>query len=187
MSKKGIYLSIGALQAKAIRDILTAGYKVIAYEPEKRAFVDYQSLKKSQPIIYREFTCFNQAVSSYEGTATLQISGGGDGGNSTILKNPIKHYDEYTVKVVSLKSILEPLEEVEIMNINCEGSEIDIILGTPIEFLVKCKSIAIEFHKHHKMLKQTDEMIQNCIDKLQKHFEVDDHHTYHPYFEFVRK
>jgi len=182
-----IYLSIGALQAKGIQGHLIAGYKVIAYEPEKRAFAAYQNLKELKPIAFNHFMCFNQAVGSYEGTATLQISGGGDGGCSTILQTPVNHYDEYTVKVVSLKSILEPLEEVEIMNINCEGSEIDIILGTPIEFLVRCKNISIEFHKHYEMLKQTDEMIESCIKKLQERFEVDDHQTYHPYFEFIRK
>ena len=181
MGKKGIYLSIGALQAQDVGKLLRVGYKVIAYEPLKSAFATYQSLKESRPFIHREFICFNKAVSSYNGSTTLK----GSDGSSTIWNIECKVIQH--VEVVSLDSILKDVPEVSVLNLNCEGSEIEIIMGTSLANLKKCKCIAIEFHKHSQKLNMTDKMIADCIDKLASLFEVVDKRTYHPYFEFFRK
>ena len=184
MSK--LYVSIGALKAQGIRDRVSKGYDVIAYEPENQNYQNYQKLLVKKAYKDR-LICYRKAVGSYAGKVLLRVSGTGDGGSSTILESLSDFRESYYVEIVTLDSILEPLLEVNTLDVDCEGAEIDIILGASLKNLQKCKRILVEFHKHYPQLQQTDEMIQNCIKRLEPLFEVNNCRTYHPNYIFYRK
>lgn len=165
-------------------DWLKNHYRVVAYEPERQAFQRYREIKSN------DFVCYNEAVSGSEGTAVLHVNGS-TGGNSTIL--PLSEYDSlaacnsYMVKVVALNDVLERLGEVDVLDLNCEGSEIAIIMCTSLDNLARCKKIVVEFHKFRPSLNITDEMVQSCVAKLRKRFVVVDKQTYHPIYDFTRR
>lgn len=176
---KRICLSIGALQVPGIRSKIKAGYTVVAYEPEKEAFAKYQKIKD------KNFICFNEAVSDFNGETVLYV----DGGNSSITTNrdSYKYKNEYKVKVVSLDSVLESIKFVHILHLNCEGAEIPILMNTSLLNLRKCGRIYVEFHAFAARCRVTDEMVQACVKRLSENFVVKDCHTYHPYYEFLRR
>ncbi len=179
---KRIYLSIGAVQVPDVKKYIKRAYTVVAYEPEKIAFTRYQNF------VHPNFFCFNKAVSDFDGKTILYFSGGG----STIFDkiDPGDYPDEkYEVDVVSLSSILKSVLNVKILHINCEGSEIPIIMGTPLDLFERCSSIWIEFHgiAHYPKLGITDEMIDECVEKLKASFKAKDFKTYHPYWQFRQK
>ena len=174
-----LFISVGALQVQGVKNKLRSGFTVIAYEPEKIAFMKYQEIKDSH------FVCHDKAVCDFEGRMTLWI----DGGNSTILdtRSNDSFQDSYEVDVVTLDSVLKPVKSVHGLYLNCEGSEIPIIMGTSLDNFVKCRRIYVEFHKFVKRLRITDEIIEACVQKLGQQFTIKDKHTYHPYYEFLRK
>lgn len=178
---KRLFISVGALQAQGVRDQLRTGYTVIAYEPEKAAFERYQEIKDDN------FVCHNKAVSDFEGRAILRVSAGA----STILDTSSNELypESYEVDVVTLDSVLDPIKSVHVLYLNCEGSEIAIIMGTSLDNLAKCRRIHVEFHGlgHYPRLCIADEAIRACVRRLGQRFKIKDRHTYHPYYEFLRK
>jgi len=174
---KKLYVSIGALQAFQVVDKLECGFRIVAYEPEKQAFQKYQEIENP------DFTCYNKAVSNFEGMTFLCS----DGGNSTILKREDFSGKSYLVEVVTLDSILKQFEEVDVLHINCEGSEVPILISTSLDNLKRCKAIFVEFHRFCRKLHITNKMITACLRRLQSEFEVVNLGTYHPYYEFFRR
>ena len=169
---KRVYLSIGALCPVGIKDILQKGFTVVAYEPEKKAFAKYQEIEHPNLFI------FNKAVSDFNGQTTLY--------DCTIL--PQDTFENHaSVEVVSLDSDLDPIKKVHILHLNCEGSEIPIIMNSSLDNFAKCKRIWVEFHQFVSRLRITDKMVQECVARLGQRFKVKDQHTYHPDYEFLKK
>ena len=169
---KRIYLSIGALDVAGIKDRLDKGFTVVAYEPEEKAYVKYQSVKHQNLFI------FNKAVSDFDGQTVLY--------DCTILSQE-SFGRRSDVEVVSLDSVLDPIKEVHVLHLNCEGSEIPILMNTKMKNLVKCKRIRVEFHKFVPRFCITDETVQACVQRLGQRFKAKDQHTYHPDYVFLEK
>lgn len=169
---KRVYLSIGALSVVGINGRLKAGYTVVAYEPDEKAFAKYQEIESSNLFI------FNKAVSDFNGQTTLY--------NYTIL--PQKNFESSReIEVVSLDSVLSPIKKVQTLHLNCEGAEIPIIMGTSLDNFEKCTRIWVEFHKFVSNFNITDEMVQACVERLGQRFHVKDQKTYHPDYVFLGK
>lgn len=49
-------------------------------------------------------------------------------------------------EALPLSSVLSDIPRVDYLKLDCEGSEIGILLGTPAELLRRCRWIGVEFH-----------------------------------------
>ena len=68
---------------------------------------------------------------------------------------------KYNVQAMSFQSLLEytGLEEVDVVKLDCEGSEYDILLGTPDSVLKRVRKYIIEYHNGPDVLvKRLDEL-----------------------------
>jgi FkbM family methyltransferase len=67
----------------------------------------------------------------------------------------------YNVQAMSFQSLMEytGLEEVDVVKLDCEGSEYDILLGTPDSVLKRVRKYIIEYHNGPDVLvKRLDEL-----------------------------
>ena len=163
MNMKNVIISIGAFSAQQVIDTLQAGRSVVAYDPRRAMCEAYSEIRDPN------FKWFPFAVSGEAGRAAFYEHGG----SSTVLPMtdcPFKIDDTYDVEVVSMRSVLSEYPEVQHLTMNCEGSEVSIILDTPIELLARCRGVGVEFHRFCEYLSVTNEDVRRCIDKLSGRF-----------------
>jgi FkbM family methyltransferase len=75
----------------------------------------------------------------------------------------------YNVQAMSFQSLLEytGLEEVDVVKLDCEGSEYDILLGTPDSVLKRVRKYIIEYHNGPDVLvKRLDELGYKVREKF---------------------
>jgi hypothetical protein len=118
---------------------------------------------------------------------------GGRQGNSicTNWRNNVneKEYFEksITIKTISMRDILSKYSKVKELWLNCEGSEIPIIMNTPLELLGKCEYIMCEFHRFSSFLNISEGDVLKCIEKLSPLFTCKLIENFHPCYEMFRK
>jgi FkbM family methyltransferase len=135
----------------------------------------------------------NEAVSDFDGVSKLQLYRGGQQGD-TICSQWQQHVVEKEyfdgsreVRVVTMASVLRRFNRVRELWLNCEGSEIPILMGTPVELLTRCQYISVEFHRFSSFLNITNGDVIACVHKLSEKFDAKCVEDYHPYYEFFRK
>lgn len=132
--------------------ILAAGKKagkVYSFEPFKQ---NYELLK--QNVALNSFTnvdAINKAVYNKEGEKKLILAGGGNFGGNSFAKDhwQTKESENYeTVKTISLNKFLteKRIQRIDILKIDCEGSEYEILFNASKKTLSKIKKITMEFH-----------------------------------------
>ena len=195
-----VAISIGHFKVKDIIEYLNKGFIVIAYDPRKDVY------KKYLEITEHYFTPSPCAVMANSITDEIilkiirdkQVSNDmgseRDLASSTYQKEKFednRYYvaDEYSVKAVSIRSVLEKFDEIEELFINCEGEEVPMILENPIDIFLRCKKIYVEFHCHCPHLKMTGQMVSECVKRWEKDFEAIciKGLEYKPYYQFDRK
>jgi FkbM family methyltransferase len=75
------------------------------------------------------------------------------------------------VQAMSFQSLLEytGLEEVDVVKLDCEGSEYDILLGTPDSVLKRVRKYIIEYHNGPDVLvKRLDELGYKVREKFRR-------------------
>ena len=180
MSSNTTVISVGSMSPQQVRATLNSGRIVVAYEPRKEIYEAYTKIKHSR------FTCFPCAVSGKAGTTILHEHGGA----SSICDMSLPHYhidDEYEVEVVAMSDILLKYNGVRTLNLNCEGSEMSILMDTPIELLMRCKHIDVEFHQNCPYLNISKEDVMACVKKLEEKFVATRVSDENPYYSFVRR
>ena len=81
----------------------------------------------------------NEAVSDFDGVTQLRSYNGGEQGDTICTKwqshvVDSEHFNgSREVQVVSMTSVLRRFERVRELWLNCEGSEIPILMNTPVE------------------------------------------------------
>jgi FkbM family methyltransferase len=76
---------------------------------------------------------------------------------------------KYNVQAMSFQSLLEytGLEEVDVVKLDCEGSEYDILLGTPDSVLKRVRKYIIEYHNGPGVLvKRLDDLGYKVREKF---------------------
>jgi len=143
-SKGDVVLDIGAhigsfslAIAKQHPDI-----RILSFEPSPNS---YRILRKNITINnYKNIVPFNKAVISKEKKGGIYL----DPVNSAL--NSIYRSKGHYVKVpsISLEKIFRSnnIKNCAFIKMDCEGSEYDIILNTPLNLLRKIKAIVIEYH-----------------------------------------
>ncbi len=86
-----------------------------------------------------------------------------------------------------MSSILKRFDKIDELHINCEGSEIPIILGTDLLLFEKCMFIQVQFHDFVPFLSVTEEDVRACIEKLQQSFTIEQIKRGSTTFVFRRK
>lgn len=138
-NKGGVVVDIGANIGTFSIYSASKGARVYAVEPEPN---NAQALRKNielnnmqELIVHVPF-----GVSDRKHVATITDMGGG----STIKDDGMPGTE---INLISLDDLfsLYPINEVDILKIDVEGSEVEIILGASKENLNKCKYITMEF------------------------------------------
>ncbi len=129
---------------------------VLAFEPYKDAF--RRLIKNIQINEANNVKAFNMALSSFDGTGTLNISGSSDGLNS--LKTIPLTKDNIKIEVKKFDSVFTFKRNVDVIKIDAEGSELDIIMGAS-DSITKNKDLRIIFEINRKSQES-----QSTIDKL---------------------
>lgn len=196
-----IAISIGAFIVRprpvdrgypSVEEYLAKGFTVVAYDPRKDVYEEYLTIKDENFSHYQVAVVVDDSkkeailkVIKGRNTASKWKSNrkGDDYMGSTLHCSRDHNFeddprfegivDEYPVKLVSIRSILEKYSEIEELHLVCEGEEIPIILETPIDLLLRCRVIVSCFFWEYPYFHQTEEMEKKCIDKLSKYYIVE--------------
>lgn len=159
-----IHIGIGALTKKEIEGLLADGHTVIRYDPRKSGIysVSHDRLVQHQ-----------RAVSSFSESRIFREKGNG----STICdnfyseENVSDHYEPgIAIDTISLSAILHEQIVVDTLYLDCEGTEFDLLMNTPIHSLVRCHHIWVEFHNLSKILSFEREDVDKILVRLAPYF-----------------
>jgi FkbM family methyltransferase len=125
--------------------------KVYSFEPEPENFnllltnVRLNSIKNIEAI--------NKAVSKKTGTAKLRI--GVDESECSLDNEGID------VDTISLKDFFDTykIKKIDFLKMDCEGSEYDILMNTPKEYLKRIGKISMEVHKTNMFLEDMSDFL----------------------------
>jgi len=138
-NKEGVTIDIGANIGTFSMLAAQNGSKVYAVEPEPH---NLEALRNNISLnsFNEQITVVPLGISNFKGTAVISDTGGG----STIKDDGIYGAE---IEIISLDELfaLYNIENVNVLKIDVEGSEVDIILGASKETLNKCKYITMEF------------------------------------------
>ena len=110
------------------------GAKVLVYEPEKNNFEILRYNIKN----YSNIQAFNSMVSEQTGEADFYLNDSNVAGH-----NAFGGDRKIEVHSTTLESILRNVNKVDLLKLDCEGSEYDILLSTD---LAKVQKIVMEYH-----------------------------------------
>lgn len=85
------------------------------------------------------------------------------------MKNYTREPSKHNVQAMSFQSLIEytGLEEVDVVKLDCEGSEYDILLGTPDSVLKRVRKYIIEYHNGPDVLvKRLDDLGYKVREKF---------------------
>jgi FkbM family methyltransferase len=164
-TQESVVIDVGALYGVFSKPILERfNCYVDAYEPSKDNYLSLLNIK------HPRFRAVNKAVSSFTGSAYLNVFGyGWDGGSNTLSRSQVcdsQRKESYQVEVINIKEVLRPYKTVELMKLDCEGSEKEILLRGDMSSLLKCKQIVVEFHAFRDYLDISAEDIEAIIQRL---------------------
>lgn len=121
--------------------------RIFAFEPHPYCFEQLQAYKENYGSY--DLKIFNKAVGGQNGQLVLNTSKtDGFATMSSIFKNKNKQ-ESFEVESVTLASVVEKekLDVIDILKMDCEGSEYPIIYNTPDEVLKIIRSMCIETHQ----------------------------------------
>jgi FkbM family methyltransferase len=161
----GIVLEIGAHKGFFTLLAATFANKVIVFEPDKENFkyLDLNiKLNKTTNVIP-----VHKAVFASEGKKTFTISKV-TGARHTLYQSDFSGDGEKTqVDCTTLNSIFKDylLERVNLLKLDCEGSEYDIIYNSDKSLFAKIDAIAMEIHEIDSIPYKKDDLVK-FIEKL---------------------
>lgn len=172
---KKVFISIGWWTCKMIRERLESDPScyIEAYDPLDRVYQGYLKIAEKYP---NQFIPSNKAVSSESraGVALLNIKST----KSTICpvlpgegkRFSFNKHAPLTVEVISINSILDRFEHIDELHINCEGSEIPMIMENDPTLFERCDFIQVQFHEFVPFLDITKADVMECVEKLKSSF-----------------
>jgi FkbM family methyltransferase len=119
--------------------------KVLAYEPLPANFKMLLENIKLNNLV--NVTAFNYAVAGIHGERIIYYSPD-DLGMTNLYKPLGNKPSKLRVKYVTLKEIFDEnnLERIDFLKMDCEGSEYEIFMNTPDEYLQKIGKLSLSFH-----------------------------------------
>jgi FkbM family methyltransferase len=148
VDENDIVLDIGAnFGFFSLYSIDNGASKTYSVEPFPNAYKNIKNLSEKLPIIP-----INKAVSSKEGGAIMSLNNGNSATNCLLEYNTIfNNIDEQLlVESININELVESIgSNIDLMKIDCEGSELDIFESITIENLNKINKMVIETHSDY--------------------------------------
>ena len=147
--------------------------RIFAFEPHPYCFEQLHIYKESFDSY--NLNIYNKAVGGQNGQLILNTSKtDGFATMSSIFENENKQ-ERFEVESVTLESVLEKekLDMIDILKMDCEGSEYPIIYNTPDEVLKNIKSMCIETHQGTKNNENLHALV-TFLEKKKYHVEYVD-------------
>lgn len=121
--------------------------RVIAFEPMPVNFNLLISYKNQNPAL--AFTPVNEAVSGAEGSLTLHYNAKDDFTTSASIHVSAREPDTAVVHTTTLAALMHQhgLSHIDLLKLDCEGSEYSVLYTTEDPVLNKIKALAIETHE----------------------------------------
>jgi FkbM family methyltransferase len=124
-----------------------AGAKIFCYEPIASNFKQLNRNKRLNENI--QMSCFQKAVYGYSGEVAISYDPTDDFTTSASIFNRAD-MRESTVQVpcVTLQDIFNEhqLEHIDLLKMDCEGSEYEILYNCPVNYLHRVDQMAMEVH-----------------------------------------
>jgi FkbM family methyltransferase len=156
LPKKGIVVDIGAHAGFFSLKAAVKGAEVFAFEPDPHNFKRLCEHAAMNPGVIVHAS--RSAVISGRKKRSEKLYISNSGGHSIIGKG--RHI---LVKSTDFSDIIEPLEAVELLKIDCEGAEFEILLRSSPKLFDKIRQIAVEYHdnasteNHNEIVKRLGE------------------------------
>lgn len=187
LSKSELFVDIGANDGDVMRKVRDEwSCKVIGFEPNPR------------PELGDDLEWYPMAVGSSSGTAEIHCYGF-DGESDCLVKRvdkkPLKlpwserFEGAKKVKKISFADIISKHGDIGFCNMDCEGSEYDILLNTHTKYLRRCKAYFVEFHIGHDFDDDRDykQLTARCVLRLRDNgFTAKPYIGKHTYYLFRR-
>ena len=183
LNKDSFVVDVGAHKgdfATAVRERFSCD--IACFEPDK----EFAQIVKD-----KGFFVFNMAVSAQSGKTTFYKYEGNGQDNGIIehteddKKRIVNSYEVETMTVYDILGAIEG-DNIDLLKLDCEGSEVSILLGLNSESLSKIRQITVEFHNFYDKFKNkiSDDDVRLCVQKLQSNGYLVAQHGYD--FLFVR-
>ena len=119
--------------------------KILAFEPHPEL---YQLAQKNIALNHLEdrVVLRNEGVASKEGELSIKEDSEA-GASAGFGLHQSDRGRTVSMRLVSMRGILEELGRVDVLKMDCEGSEFEILEGLSISELKKIKVIGLEFHR----------------------------------------
>ena len=164
VDKNDIVLDIGAnFGFFTLYAIENGASKIYSVEPFPDAYENIKNLSEKLPIIP-----INKAVSSKTDNVIMSLNTGGSASNclseyNTIFNNNGEHI---VVEPININTLIESIgSNIDLLKIDCEGSELDIFESITTENLNKIRKMVIETHSDY-----IDTFIKNKL--FENNFEI---------------
>lgn len=163
LSSGAVVVDIGAHKgrfSKAISDRYACA--IHSFEPWGQNFNELAEVMRNAP---KSFLHQLAVVGTTPDHTTIR-SYGNNGYSCSLLERSggiYKKDGEAPVSVVTLDAVLGPMDHVDLLKLDCEGSEVDILMATSEAELRKCDQISVEFHVGKRGFKRdfTAEDVEN--------------------------
>lgn len=192
--KGDVILSVGAFSKDTLECWQAhSPVLVVDYEAGPDTFKGKKPLEGNNGKAIGKLELHPEAVTDKNGVMILYKFKGGPLGDSIYPKwqkdiSKSEYFDgEVKVKTVSMASILRTFPVVRECYMNCEGSEIPILLNTPLNLLGRCQYLCVEFHRFSSFLDISNGDVLRCVERLRPLFNICCIEDYHPAYEFTRK
>lgn len=118
--------------------------RVYSFEPFFEAFERLSDNVARNKL--KNVSVFPRAVFSHSGSVSLFVSNENSGGHSLV--PPSEATEAISVPALTLEQFVrqEQLTRIDLLKLDCEGSEYDILLTAPASVLRVCRSIVMEYH-----------------------------------------
>lgn len=166
LTEEELFVDIGANDGAVMKEVQDAyGCKVIGYEPN------------IHPEVIDGLTIYEKAVGAGNGKAIIHIYGI-DGQADSLVERADGQPRKYRwserfegkkeVDVIPFADIVREHGDIGFCNMDCEGSEYDILLNSHTNYLTRCKAFFVEFHIDGDFADGRDyrELTARCVKRL---------------------
>ena len=160
MMRGGTVVEIGAHKGYFTVLAASVAERVLVFEPDQN---NYAALQKNVALNGGgNVTAIPKAVSDTAGTRTFTVSGITDARHTFFPSEFSGQGKTVEVECTTLADILEEyrLASVDVLKLDCEGSEYDVLLSCAPETMRRIRRIALEMHESPEIGHQAAELVE---------------------------
>jgi len=177
------YISIGTMSIEKFWKIRNENKKILveAYEADIKQYSELLQIKDDL------FMPYNCLVSSCSGIGRLYIPDGQLTKASMLEHKHAKNVIVY-LPTLHIDTILSKHDKICKLDMNCEGSEIQILMYADINLLKRVRIMYVEFHSFREHdIGTSEEDVTRVIERLATHFTPECINEKHPVYRFTRR